>query len=1431
MAETLIIGLGGAGTYVCRRLHERLLPEFTGPANTEQARVRPPSFLVMDTDRSTGIQTGERTLLLTASPAVLDTAYRSPERFHAEWADPEVLRGRSSLENGTGGSRMLGRFLLLLPENRAEIRDRVRRWIEAGGDANVRRRVFVVASACGGTGGGMLADLGYLLHQTASELGVRLEQRALLFVPPTTDAALAPNTFATLTELHYFSDPYTRYFAHLTDEEAPFETRRAPYHRVSLLTSVTAEREDVPLRELQERAVIYLMTDAAGDTGTWEGERTDRESKVPLVDSEGNPQVFGTFGTEWVEYPEERLVNAVYRNLIRRSLISWLQGDQPIQLSDVRSNVPMRYPEALARLVTGVAEGEAPEAILTPIRIRLPWIHKAPISQWMVMDQEMEALLAEAVGSPPSPGRPGKGPFADRARRLREQAVEELRARARQILSVENVGLEKVSRVLGEAAAEVRTATDPHGDWEAARDAFRIAKGRALGTVNFMRKDPFLLFWRGMALRKLALEYERIASTYVGRCMQAETIPFLRELRMHIVEPVRIWAGRVGEIQALFAGLSRAWADQEAAYLERLRQDESDRRLALGRMHLPGAETPYVANSGWQLPYCRPEEEFAAITALRRGWIELLVTAEDGLFANPGCSALDGAADDTRENRTPWLMPATLAPVAAEGSASRMREVVNRIDAELRNRVEDQMRSWLSATAFHRMAEQYRDPVDLEFHLRRLVATAAELPALEPPHARPSGFPSEYEVLFFGEAKEGDLPSAVGIVVEEANRERPTRLIPSRSTHYLTAITEHAGFPLTRCPDYHRLTEAVGAVAPTTSVPARGKAPAPARAKIPFSRTDIPWRSATLMTRARLRDASDVLFLALAFGILRALPTGNVPIPVTLLPLEGEERRFPLPAEFDLGVRQLAGEQVALDAVSLAVDRAVQSKGVEWCALQIERALQNTNQLGVRFPGIDPAQQGRSQRLAAIRAVARYDELQSEFAGTAVARETDWLRAGAVYRCPACGQELGADVAALPGACPRCREVLLLPKVVAGPSADGFRRIPNPYVVGTPLESGASVFVGREDIIQQVRERLIRPASRTILILIGERRCGKTSALKQLQYRLEGDLTPVFVDLQGLTATDLSGFVWWLAWRIKEALDERGTQIDLPTFAEFSSGPADYQFETVILPEIRKKLGGGRVLLMLDEFEVLAQRVMKGTFDSRAFDYLRHLMQHSEGIEFLFSGTHILRQFAANYVTFLFNIGVFLAVDFLRPQDALRLIQEPVAASGVTFAPDALDAVLELAGSHAYFTQMFGFHLVERLNRVRKRTVTREDVEAESGPVIGAASAHLDHLWGQLESPDRLLIAYFVEFCARGQKCTENDLLQAAAKDDGTVRPFVFRSSVEKLNAVGLMRVETENGEDGRPVRMLSLTAEVYRRWLQTAHPYSRLKEEGLSWE
>lgn len=1426
-AETLVIGLGGVGCQVVRRLQERLSalssPLAALPARAGGTETRLPELLAVDTDRSVLHGLNDRGLLLSTSAAVLDAAYRQPDRFHAEWMQREVLRSRPFVEQGVAGARMLGRFLLLLPENRSRVEAPIRQWLQWGKGTPARRRVYVVAGAGGGTGSAQLVDVAYLVQSVAAAAGCEVDLRAVVLVPSLAERAAVPNAFATLTELHYFSDPYTRYAAHLSDGDAPFETRRAPFNRISLLTSVTAEGEVIPLVEQQERASVYLMTASVGDEGSWEAERSQREATVSLVDPEGNPQVFTTFGAEWVEYPEERLVSAVYRNLIRRSMTPWLQGDQAIHLRELPSDIPLKDSEALSALITDVGDDEAvTEKYLRPVNTRLPWIHKAPPSQWVVMDQELQAAIDETVGTRPGTGRPGKGPMADRFKSIREQVIAGLRGQAATWLKREGVSLERVSRTLGEAATELRTATDPGAQWEEASRLSGEARRRLLATVVNVRRDPFLLFWKRQAAHRLALEYQRVASIHVHHYLRAQSLPYMAELRAQVLEPVRAWTARIAELSGLMAQLSRSMADYESSLLERLRADEEDKRLVLGLLQLPGAETPYVANTGWRLPYCRPEDERAVIQELRRGWIERLVDAPDGLLADPRKSLVDGPSDHAREDRLPWLMPAnyTPAPEAQEGPQRRMRDGLMQVDRELRLRVEDRLRAWLSATAFQRMAEVYRDPLQLEAEVQRLVSGAAQLPALEPPHVRPEGFPPEYELIFFAEAKAGEVPKALRLVVEASERDHPTRIVPSKSTHFLTAIAEHQGFSLSRCPTYYHLEEGY-----------REWLASPAGAGLgPFNRIDVPWASATLVSRTALRDASDVLYLALAWGILRANPDGSVPVPGSLVPNEPGERRFPLPGELDLAIRQLAGDLHLLDGVGKAVDRTFQAKGVEWCGLQLERVVKGEASLGVRFPGRDAPEQQRIARLTALRAAARYEDLFAEYARTPTARETEWLRAGNNYYCPACAQDLGSDPAAIPGACPRCRQPLLPHLVTDLGPADGFRRIPNPFVVGTPLETGSNVFMGREDIIAQVHDRLIRPAQRTILILIGERRCGKTSALKQLQYRLSGDLTPLFVDMQGLTATDLPGFLWWLAWRMKEALDERGIQIELPSYEDFTSGPADYQFETVVLQEVRRKLSGGRVLLMLDEFEVLAQRVMNGTFDARAFDYIRHLMQHGEGIEFLFAGTHVLRQFAANYVTFLFNIGVFLNVDFLRPADALRLIQEPVAHAGVTFSEEALESVLEQAGAHAYFTQMFGFHLVERLNRLRKRNVTREDVEAESAPVIAAAGAHLDHLWGQLTAPDRLLISFFVDFCGRGQRCREEELLAAAVRDDPTLRPFVFRSSVEKLIAVGLLRASTEVTAEGREARMLGLTAEVYRQWLLASHPYRRLRDEGLTW-
>jgi hypothetical protein len=73
-------------------------------------------------------------------------------------------------------------------------------------------------------------------------------------------------------------------------------------------------------------------------------------------------------------------------------------------------------------------------------------------------------------------------------------------------------------------------------------------------------------------------------------------------------------------------------------------------------------------------------------------------------------------------------------------------------------------------------------------------------------------------------------------------------------------------------------------------------------------------------------------------------------------------------------------------------------------------------------------------------------------------------------------------------------------RLVAPPAV--FRPIPNPYATGKPLRAGSPVFVGREDVFAFLRENLAGQAGENVLVLVGERRMGKTSILRQLPLRL-----------------------------------------------------------------------------------------------------------------------------------------------------------------------------------------------------------------------------------------------------------------------------------------------------------------------------------------
>ncbi|QDU18874.1 tubulin-like doman-containing protein [Urbifossiella limnaea] len=261
LRPAVVIGIGQAGLRVAQRLRFELAERY-GPAEfTPLVRT-----LAIDTDPDTlddaeRPRPQDRLAALPADciiPAKLNRAshYLKPRlngrNLTDGWFDPQLLY-RIPRTPQTMGLRLFGRLAFMdhyrtvmaklgaeleaalapdslhLTEQRTGLRRRTN-----------RPRVYVVAGAGGGTGGGMLLDVAYAVRARLKRMGYESpELVGVLFLPPA-DASLAPpqalgNAYATLTELNHYTRPDTTFTAHYDDRSGAVKEKDAPFTRVLLV--------------------------------------------------------------------------------------------------------------------------------------------------------------------------------------------------------------------------------------------------------------------------------------------------------------------------------------------------------------------------------------------------------------------------------------------------------------------------------------------------------------------------------------------------------------------------------------------------------------------------------------------------------------------------------------------------------------------------------------------------------------------------------------------------------------------------------------------------------------------------------------------------------------------------------------------------------------------------------------------------------------------------------------------------------------------------------------------------------------------------------------------------------------------------------------------------------------------------------------------
>ena len=389
-----------------------------------------------------------------------------------------------------------------------------------------------------------------------------------------------------------------------------------------------------------------------------------------------------------------------------------------------------------------------------------------------------------------------------------------------------------------------------------------------------------------------------------------------------------------------------------------------------------------------------------------------------------------------------------------------------------------------------------------------------------------------------------------------------------------------------------------------------------------------------------------------------------------------------------------------------------------------------------------------------------------------------------------------------------------------------FQEIPNPYTPGLPLRAGSSTFFGREDIFDFIRQNLPAIIQKMVLVLVGERRTGKTSVLRRLPDRLNDPrYIPVLVDGQVLGIDPgMASFFLSLATAITDGLSNAGISIMPPSLAELREAP-QHVFEQNFLPMVRERIGERILLLAIDEFEELGERVKRGRLPEEVFPYLRHLIQHEEQLAFIFSGTHKIEEMIGDYWSVLFNIARYKMVGFLDREDAIRLIREPVKPYGMLYDDFAIDEILRLTGCHPYFTQLLCNILVDRCNQVQRNYVTVEDVRDSMEELLETSRAHLTFVWQTSSQEEKVVMSALAELKRHSDQVTVDRIATRLAKRQLRLAPELIVRVVEQLVGRELLRIWS----DDPPV--LDFAAQLYAYWLREYKPLTRYIMSEAEWE
>jgi hypothetical protein len=316
---------------------------------------------------------------------------------------------------------------------------------------------------------------------------------------------------------------------------------------------------------------------------------------------------------------------------------------------------------------------------------------------------------------------------------------------------------------------------------------------------------------------------------------------------------------------------------------------------------------------------------------------------------------------------------------------------------------------------------------------------------------------------------------------------------------------------------------------------------------------------------------------------------------------------------------------------------------------------------------------------------------------------------------------------------------------------DQSSEIENPFIFGNPVRAGSDgLFTGRRDIALEIERNVLRSAQTPTLLLYGQRRVGKTSILYQLPALLGPEFLPVVVDCQAPAMVESeAALLRYLSRHLAGALNarlqiggesaaEQAARGALPLPIDVLSREPFSVFDDWLDAYLSHLPADCRLLLCVDEFERL-QEAVTASWGARFLDALRHWVQHRPQFALMFVGSHTFEQLGPLW-TDRFLSARRLKVGFLAPGEVRQLLTRPTPTFRMTYAPGAVEAILDATRGQPFLTQALAYELVQHLNRVHRRQARPDDVEAAIADMLERSAEYFADVWASRSDAERAIL-------------------------------------------------------------------------------------------